>query len=181
MSVPVTGYILPVCITKVLLFVSVWTCGFNLFLICVNSQEFMTECTHTVWLIVSFLCFYMMGLGANFTIREHPVPAAMLIVTMISGPIQYLRYTVSIGNRFPWLYISFQSPWFHYIIIESTIFPWWLSKRGAVLFFKERGDIKKGGLIHLSALWIYLKNKKLKNLAFEKNINNKSKGVSGMK
>ena len=71
----------------------------------------MTECTHTVWLIVSLLCFYMMEHGANFTIREHPVPTAMLIVTMISGPIQYLRYTVSIGNRFPWLYINcFQSP-----------------------------------------------------------------------
>ena len=27
----------------------------------------------------------------------------------------------------------------------------------------------------------YLKNKKLKNLAFEKNVNNKSKSVSGMK
>ena len=31
----------------------------------------------------------------------------MLIVTMISGHIQYLRHTVSIGNRFPWHYIVF--------------------------------------------------------------------------
>ena len=159
---------------KVLLFVSVWTCGFNLFLICVNSQEFIIECTHTVWLMVSLLCFYMMGLGANFTIRERPVPTAMLIVTIISGPIQKLWYTVSIGNRFPWLYINyFQSPWFYYIIIESIIFPWRLSKTGVgwgggVGGLKERGDIKKGGLIHLSTLWRYLKNKKLKNLAFEK-------------
>ena len=70
LSVPVTGYILPVCIMKLLLLVSVWTCGFNLLLICVNSREFMRECTHTVWLMVSLLCFYMMGLGANFTRRE---------------------------------------------------------------------------------------------------------------
>ena len=163
---------------KVLLFVSVWTCGFNLFLICVNSQEFMTECTHTVWLIVSLLCFYMMEHGANFTIREHPVPTAMLIVTMISGPIQYLRYTVSIGNRFPWLYINcFQSPWFHYIIIESRIFPW-LSKKGEFSFFLRKGEYQEGGLTFCT---IYLKNKKLKNLAFEKNVNNKRKGLSGMK
>ena len=92
----------------------------------------------------SFMFLYD-GTWCQLHHKEHPVPTAMLIVTILSGPIQYLRYTVSIGNRFPWLYISFQSPWFHYIIIESTIFPWWLSKRGAVLFFKERGDIKKGG------------------------------------
>ena len=30
--VPVTGYIVPVCIMQVLLLVSVWTCGFNLLL-----------------------------------------------------------------------------------------------------------------------------------------------------
>ena len=162
--------------------VSVCTCGFNLFLICVNSQEFMRECRHAVWLMVSLTYSLYDGLGANFTIRKHPVPTTMLIVTMISGPIQYLRYTVSIGNRFLWLHINyFQSPWFHYIIIESSIFPWWLSKMGWVLFSKDRGAIKKGALIQvvLSVLWIYLKNTKLKNLGFEKN--NKRKGRSGMK
>ena len=87
LSVPVTGYILPACITKVWLLVLVWTCDFNLFLICVNSLEFMTECTHKVWLMVSPLCFYMTRLGASFTMSEHPLPTAMLIVTMISGPI----------------------------------------------------------------------------------------------
>ena len=33
----VTGYVLLVCIMKVLLFVSVITCGFNLYSICVNQ------------------------------------------------------------------------------------------------------------------------------------------------
>ena len=46
--------------------------------------------------------------------KLHPVPTAMLIVSnwYLSGHIQ--RHTVSIGNRFPWIYINcFQSPWFH--------------------------------------------------------------------
>ena len=92
LSVPVTGYILPVCIMKMLLLVSVWPCTFNLLLICVN-----------------------------------------------------LRHTVSIGNRFPWLYINcFQSPWFQYIIIESSIFPWWLSKGGKGACFKRKGGCQEG-------------------------------------
>ena len=50
----------------------------------------------------------------------------------LSGHIQYLRHTVSIGYRFAWLYINcFQSPWFQRIMIESGIFPWWVvSRRG---------------------------------------------------
>ena len=43
MLVSVTGYIVPVCIIQVLLLVSVWTCGFNLFLKCVIRQELMRE------------------------------------------------------------------------------------------------------------------------------------------
>ena len=46
--VPVTVYILPVCMMQMLLLVSVWTCGFNLFLKCVISQELIRECTPTV-------------------------------------------------------------------------------------------------------------------------------------
>ena len=64
----------------------------------------------------------------------------------------------------PWLYINcFQSPWFQCIIIESGIFPWWVSRRGeegGLHVSKEGGDEKrKEGLIHLSALckvWEYL-------------------------
>ena len=63
--------------------------------------------------------------------KLHPVPTAMLIVTMISIRANSVRHTVSIGNRFPWLYINcFQSPWFQFIIIESGIFRWWVSERG---------------------------------------------------
>ena len=45
----------------------------------------------------------MMRLGVNL----HPVPTAMLIVAMISIRTHSARHTVSIGNRFPWLYIVF--------------------------------------------------------------------------
>ena len=48
----------------------------------------------------------------------HPVATAMLIVTMISIRKHSVLKTVSIGNRFWWLYINrFQSPWFWCIII----------------------------------------------------------------
>ena len=80
--------------------------------------------------------------------KLHPVPTAMLIVTMISIRTHSVRHLVSIGNRFPWLYCinCFQSPWFQCIIIEYGIFLWWMSKRGeGVHVSKERGgDIKKG-------------------------------------
>ena len=51
-------------------------------------------------------------------------------------------------------------------------------KKGGVLFFLRKGEYQEGGLTFCT---IYLKNKKLKNLAFEKNVNNKRKGLSGMK
>ena len=59
------------------------------------------------------ICFYMMGLGANFTMREVTCSANSHgnCHYDLSGHIQYLRHTVSIGNRFPWLYINcIQSP-----------------------------------------------------------------------
>ena len=64
--VSVTGYIIPVCITQVLL-VSVSACGFNLFLKCEISQELMRvqKIQFKLWSV-----YYMMGLGANFTMRE---------------------------------------------------------------------------------------------------------------
>ena len=68
----------------------------------------------------------------------------MLSLWCLSGHNQYLRHTVSIGNGLPWLYINFfQSLWLRCIIIESGIFPSWVS-RGV-----ERGDsmfLKKGGM-----------------------------------
>ena len=123
----------------VLLLVSVWTCGINLFLRCVISQELMKECRHAVKLMVSMLYVFIWSDLAPTSSWEklHPVPLAMLIVTMISGHIQYLRHTVSIDNRFPWLYINcFQSPWswLQCIIIESGIFPWWVSRGGVACF-----------------------------------------------
>ena len=78
-----------------------------------------------------------------------PVPTAVLIVTMISIRAHLvLRRTVSIGNRFPWLYINcFQSPWFQCMIIEPGIFPWWVVLRGGGDWIlggvDKEGDIKK--------------------------------------
>ena len=79
------------------------------------------------------ICFYMMGLGANFTIREVASSANNYANCDydLSGHIQYLRHTVSISNRFSWLYIyCSQSPWFGCVTIESSIFPWWASRVG---------------------------------------------------
>ena len=59
------------------------------------------------------ICFYMMGLDANVTMREVTCSANSHgnCHYDLSGHIQYLRHTVSIGNRFPWLYINcIQSP-----------------------------------------------------------------------
>ena len=91
--------------------------------------------------------------------KLHPVSTAMLIVTMISIRTHSVRHTISIGNRFPWLYINcFQSLWFRCIIIESGISLWWVSKGGELLVSKER-EVKKergwGGLIHPSTLCVY--------------------------
>ena len=51
--------------------VLVWTCGFNLFLKCVIIQELMRFHTYVLTCGQAIMiCFYMMGLGANFTMRE---------------------------------------------------------------------------------------------------------------
>ena len=54
---------------QVLLFVSFQTYGLNLFLKCVISQKSMRECISETY-GQSIICFYMIGLGANFTMRE---------------------------------------------------------------------------------------------------------------
>ena len=82
--------------------------------------------------------------------KLHPVPTAILIVTTISIRTHSVRHLVSIGNRFPWLYINcFQSPWFQCIIIESGIFLWWMSKGGReggrCMFLKKEGGISRRG------------------------------------
>ena len=76
--------------------------------------------------------------------KLHPVPTAMLIVTIISGHIQYLRHTVPIGNRFPWLCIVSVSliPVSHHRICD---FPVIVVKRrgrgeGGLHVSKERGS-----------------------------------------
>ena len=104
----------------------------------------------------SIICFYMIGLGANFTMWEvAPSANSCAVLTQslyLSGHIQYLRHTVPIRNRFPWLYINcFQSPWFQYIIMESGISPWWVVSReggvglGGLHVSKERG-YQEGGM-----------------------------------
>ena len=77
----------------------------------------------------------------------------------LSGHIQYLRYTVSIGNRFPWLYINcFESPWLECIPMYHhwiCYFPLMGMKRGGGMHVsKERRDEKgkEGELIHLYAI-----------------------------
>ena len=89
----------------------------------------------------------MIGLGPNFTMRKlHLVPTAVLIVTMtlwyLSQHIQLLK-TVSIGNRFPWLYINcFQSLWFQCIIIKSGIFLWYGASREGVARFTSQSSLQ---------------------------------------
>ena len=75
----------------------------------------------------------------------------MLFVIVISiKTIQYLRHTVSIGNRFPCLYINFVSvsliPVYHHRIWKFSMMGvkrggWW-----GLHVSKQKGDIKKGGL-----------------------------------
>ena len=56
---------------QVLLLFTVWTCGFNLFLECVINQELMRVHTYSLTYGPSIMtCFYMMGLGGNFTMRK---------------------------------------------------------------------------------------------------------------
>ena len=93
-----------------------------------------------------------MELGANFTMREVASSANSYAdchydILYLSRHIQYLRQTVSIGNRFPWFYLNcFQSPWFCCIIIESGILLWWVSrggKGGRGCMFLKNGRIKR--------------------------------------
>ena len=73
----------------------------------------------------------------------HPGPTAILICTMISIRTHSVRHTVSIGNRFPWLYITRDG-------CQKG------RGEGGLHVSKERRDIKKGdekrkgGLIHPS-------------------------------
>ena len=90
--------------------------------------------------------------------KLHPVSTAMLIVTVLSTRAHsVLKTHSSFYSCFPWLYVNcFQSPWFQCIVIESNIFPWWVSREGrggGVHVSKKKGRWKKkGGLKHLSAL-----------------------------
>ena len=104
--------------------------------------------------MVSLLSFYMMGLGPTSTWGKlHLVSTAKLILTMISIRPHSVFKTVSIGNRFLWLYFNcFKSSWFHCIIIESGIFLWWVLRGDEVCMFLKKGVKKRGRLIHLSVL-----------------------------
>ena len=67
--VPVTDYILPVCIIQVLL-VSVWACGL-IYSWNVSLVRSRWESAHIQFnFMFSLLCFSMMGLGVNFIMRE---------------------------------------------------------------------------------------------------------------
>ena len=78
----------------------------------------------------------------------HPLPIAMLIFTMISIRTYSVlnTHTISIGNRFPWLYIVFSLP---DSIISSQYLVYSCSKcqEGGCRFLKKGGgDIQKGGI-----------------------------------
>ena len=114
----------------------------------------MTVCKHTVGLTCgqSITCFYMIELGIKFTMREDTTDNSANSYVDCHYDIyqdtfsSYLRHTVSIGNRFPWLYINyFQSPWFWCIIIESGIFLWWVSRGGRGCMFLKKGEISRRG------------------------------------
>ena len=128
----VTYFLFASYIMQVLLLVSFWTFGFNLFLKCVISQELMVSLMYvlTWWDLVPTSPW------GNL----HPVATAMLIVTIISIRKHPVLQTVSIGNRFWWLYINrFQSAWFWCIIIKSGIFPWSVSREGGGSMFLKKG------------------------------------------
>ena len=135
---------------EVLLLVSVWACGFNLSWKNVSLVRSWWESAHiqfNLWPVYWYVFIWWDFVPTSPRGKLHPVPTAMLIVTMISIRTHSVRHTVSIGNRFPWLYINcFQSPWFRCIIIESDIFPWWMSKgRLGCMFLKKEGMKKMGG------------------------------------
>ena len=81
--------------------------------------------------------------------KLHPVSTAVLIVTVLSTRTHsVLKTHSSFHSCFPWLYVNcFQSPWFQCIVIESSIFPWWVSREGGggggMHVSKERGDEKR--------------------------------------
>ena len=114
----------------------------------------MRKCKHTVSLTYgqSITCFYMIELGIKFTMREDTTDNSANSYADCHYDIyqdtfsSYLRHTVSIGNRFPWLYINyFQSPWFWCIIKESGIFLWWVSRGGRGCMFLKKGEISRRG------------------------------------
>ena len=74
--VPITGHIPPVCIMQMLLLVSVWTCGFKLFLKCVIVRSWW-EFTHiqfSSW-SVCYDCFIWLDLvSASPWEKVHPAP-----------------------------------------------------------------------------------------------------------
>ena len=81
--------------------------------------------------------------------KLHPVSTAVLIVTVLSTRTHsVLKTHSSFHSCFPWLYVNcFQSPWFQCIVIESSIFPWWVSRegggRGGGCMFLKKGGMKK--------------------------------------
>ena len=74
--VPITGHIPPVCIMQMLLLVSVWTCGFKLFLKCVIVRSWW-ESTHiqfNLW-SVCYDCFIWLDLVSTSPWEKvHPTP-----------------------------------------------------------------------------------------------------------
>ena len=78
--------------------------------------------------------------------KLHPVSTAVLIVTVLSTRTHsVLKTHSSFHSCFPWLYVNcFQSPWFQCIVIESSIFPWWVSREGGGgCMFLKKGEMKK--------------------------------------
>ena len=72
----------------------------------------------------SIICFYMMGLGANFTMRE--VASSANSCANCHYDIYQDTFstsdTVSIGTRFPWLYIKgylhYKSIFCHKVVLD---------------------------------------------------------------
>ena len=120
-------YILPICIMQVLLINSVWTSGFNLFLKCAISPELMREYTH---IYDQFIMFLYDRTWCQLHLRDVACSANSYANCYFDiYQDTYLRHTVSIGNGFSWLYINcFQFPLIPVYIIESGIFPWWVSR-----------------------------------------------------
>ena len=107
------------------------------------------------------ICFYMIGLWANFTMREVVSSANSFTNCHYDFRTHSVRHTVSIDNRFPWLYIVFSLP-DSCVSSYNLVFSFDGCQKGEGACFYRKGGYQEGGmkkervrLIHPFALCFY--------------------------